>query len=141
MDVSYRVRRTILSVGEIIYDYLTGSEKFGAVAKKLFPIIAEEGATLPYVCYRRTATGQDPVKGHVGGADRCQVTFVCYANTYDDSVDMVETLRELLEDGQWSHTFEDGQTLRVRCSRVVDSDEGYDDDAYAQTLGVEFRIN
>lgn len=124
----------------MVYEILSGDAGVSALANKVYPVISEEGASLPYVCYRRAAFEDKPVKT-LSGADTVGVEVFCYGRTYAESIALAEAVRAAL-DGV-SYTYEsDGQPVLVaRSIRLAESEEGWDADAYFQILTFEMKLN
>lgn len=118
---------TCLAVGKILEQDATIAT-FGAA---IFPVIAEKGATLPYIEYRRTGHEASPTKS--GNADAATVEVVCYAQDYTGSVRMAEAVRAALDGAQYTST-----DLAMRSSLFIGGEEYWTDDAYAQRM--EFRV-
>ncbi len=129
-----------LSAGLLLYDLLKDSQELRqAGCKKVFPVVSEAGAELPYICYRRGSTDWRAVKDG-SPANTTTMEIGCFANTYAESVHLAEVVRELLDGTQVTYT--DGtDTLRARSIALVDSEESWQDDAYMQMLNFEFKIN
>lgn len=129
-----------LSAGLLLYDLLKDSEELKqAGCKKVFPVVSEAGAELPYICYRRGATDWREVKDG-SAANTTTMEIGCFASTYAASVHLAEIVRELLDGTQVTYT--DGNaTLRARSIALVDSEESWQDDAYVQMLNFEFKLN
>ena len=124
---------TSLSVGNIVYELLSGDTNVMAIAKKVFPVVTDK-AELPYVAYRRASLNQVPVKtGH--GADSVVIEVHCYAATYSESVELAEAVRAVLDHAQAE---KDGLTLRS-CT-LADAVELWQDDAYVQALSFTLRV-
>lgn len=125
---------TSLSAGNIVRKLLLDSKAVTAITRKIFPI-ATDKAVLPYVLYRRTALQHDPTKAGAPGADTVEVEVVAYAATYAQSVGLAEAVRSALDYAQGS-----GGSLSLRSCTLVDSAEGWEDDAFAQQLIFQLRI-
>ena len=130
-----RSELTSLSAGLLIYEWLTTDEAVMAIANKVFPVISEEGAQLPYICYRRASQESTLIKGVAPGPDAVSVEIVCYAANYPQSVALAEAVRKAMEGYQYDYQDGEGNTLLVAKSCVLsDAEEGWADDAYAQNL-------
>lgn len=101
---------------------------------KVFPIVIDK-ATLPYILYRRAALEHNPSKAGQPGADTVRIEVVCYTAKYVDGVELAEAVRETLDYAQGE---KDG--LRVRSCILVDSEEGYEDDAFVQHLDFNVKL-
>lgn len=90
--------------------------------------------SLPYIVYRRVAAKSNPVKGQ-GSADKATVEVTIWAETVMESVDLAEKVLDAL-DGKDYYA---GEPACRRCL-LVDSDEGWEADAYCQRLVFEMAI-
>lgn len=125
---------TSLSAGNIVRKLLLDSEAVTAVTRKVFPI-ATDKAELPYILYRRSALQHDPTKAGAPGADTVEVEVMAYAATYAQSIGLAEAVRSALDYAQGT----DG-SLRLRSCTLVDSQEGWENDAFVQQLIFQIRI-
>lgn len=126
--------KTSLSAGAVIRDLLMKSEAVMQRTNKIFPI-ATDSATLPYILYRRAALEHNPTKAGQPGADTVRMEVVCYTAKYADGVELAEAVRETLDYAQGE---KDG--LAMRSCVLVDSEEGYEDDAFVQHLDFNVKI-
>jgi len=134
---------TSLSAGLLIRDLLVNDAGVAAITDKIFPVVAEDGVALPYICYRRGAFDGAVVKTP-GAADTCTVEVMCYAATYAGSIALAEAVRAAMDNAQATYTSgEDAsaETLVARSIRLADSEEAWADDAYAQSMTFLVRIN
>lgn len=130
---------TSLSAGLLIYDILHSDSGVAAITSKVYPVVAEQGATLPYVCYRRGGMVQDAAKNRPG-ADTCQIEVVCFASSYAGSIQLAEAVRAAMDNAQASYTASN-ETLTARSIMLIDSAEDWADDAFAQQLVFAVKIN
>ena len=139
---------TSLSAGLLIWEILSQSAGVSAVSSKVYPIVSEADAKLPYICYRRAGLQVRPVKG-APGADSATIEVLCYAQTYKHSVRMAEAVREALDGVQAEIELDadeeegegDGAILAARSIVLSDASEGWSDDAYFQSLTFVININ
>jgi len=132
---------TSLSVGLLVRDLLISDERVAALATKVYPVVAEENAQLPYVCYRRANYDRQPAKGPGQGADTVALEMLCYGRTYAESIDLAEAVRACLDHQSAAYEDEDGHRLVARSIDLEGSEEGWSDDAYAQSLVFTVRVN
>lgn len=125
---------TSLSAGGIIRDMLMADPEVAKRTNKVFPI-ATDKAVLPYILYRRAALAHDPTKAGMPGADTVQMEVVCYAAKYIEGVELAEAVRAALD-------YKAGAkgSLRMRSCTLADSEEGYEDDAFVQSLTFNVKI-
>ncbi len=127
---------TSLSAGAIIRSLLLADEAVASRADKVFPVAIDTSAELPYVLYRRTALEQQPQKSGRPGSDTVVIEVGCYTAGYAEGVELAEAVRAALD----SATGE-AAGLRLRACTLVDSDEGWEDDAYVQRLVFNVKIS
>lgn len=131
---------TSLSAGLLVNQILSGDAGLLTITSRIFHVIAEQGASLPYVCYRRASLDDVAVKG-AAGADMCAIEIDCYASTYAGSIELAEAVRAALDNVQGTYTDNSGRKLIARSIRLTDSEEGWADDSYFQSLIFTVRIN
>lgn len=131
--------KSIISIGELIYSMLTSNAEIMATANKIFPVIAEDAANLPYICYKRTALSQDTTKTKPG-AYSASVQFWCYAEDYHQSIVMAEALRKALDGQRYTYVDGDGNALHARSIVLSDTEESWADGAYSQVLVFQFKV-
>lgn len=133
---------TSLSVGLLIQDLLSSDETVSGMVTRIFPVIAEINAKLPYVCFGRTGTDRELVKGPGSGADMVTVECRCYAATYAQSIELAEAVRACLDHVQATYQSPDANgTLVARSIDLIGSEEAWEDDAFGQSLVFNVRIN
>lgn len=131
---------TSLSAGLLIYDLLSTDEGVMAIATKVFPVISEAGAKLPYICYRRGSNDDRAVKT-LSGADTATIEVLCYSADYAESVQMAEAVRKAADGVQYRYDAPGGESLVARSIQMTDAEEGWQDDAYIQSLIFTVKIN
>ena len=124
---------TSLSVGNIVYELLSGNADVMAIARKVFPVVTDK-AELPYVAYRRATLTQATVKSGQG-ADSVVMEIHCYAATYSESVELAEAVRAALDHQQATK-----EGLTMRSCTLTDAVELWQDDAYVQALSFTLRV-
>lgn len=130
------VRPTSLSAGAVIRSLLLADAAVARLARKVFPVSTDTPAELPYVLYQRTALEPTPQKSGRPGDDAVLIDVYCFAATYAESVELAEAVRGALD-------FATGETdgLRLRACHLVDSDEGWQDDAFVQRLVFNAKLS
>ena len=128
------VCKTSLSAGSIIRELLLKDPEVSKRTKKIFPV-ATDTAVLPYILYRRASMEQRPTKGGYPGADAVVIEIVCYTETYVEGIELEEAVRAEIEIVQ-----EKKVDFFERSCMLIDSEEGYDNDAFAQQLIFNIKI-
>lgn len=119
--------KTTVRIGEAIYSILKPLER-------VYPIIADEGTTFPFIVYRRaTGYSQSTKDGIYSVTATIEVKVA--ADDYPTSVEWADKVIKAMEGAKG--TIKDYKIINIR---MVDSDENYTENAFVQTLrfSVEF---
>lgn len=129
---------TGISIAKHIYARLTASEPLRAlIGMRLYPVAADQGTTMPYVIYYRTALATEYTYD-CAGPDTVTVSFRIVAGGYQAATEIAEQIRTALEGVRSAYG-----DFEVRDAEVVNSVDAYDVDidAYVLTLDMRFRTN
>lgn len=129
--------KTSLSAGLLIRDVLTQNSGVGALTNRVFPVVSEADATLPYIQYRRVGFTEETSKANarLQGAETSIIEVNCFAGTYAGSVDLAERVRNALDCTQHS-----SNGLFARSIVLTDAEEAWEDDAYIQVLTFQIKV-
>ena len=120
-----------LSVNKYIYNILINDEIIkGIVDKKIYPLVAEESTTFPFVIFKKNNVNTEYSKD---GSVRDSVSFsvTAIAVDYITTVDIAERVRELLECKRSDYF------SKITLEGVI---EDYVDNAYVQELTFTAKI-
>ena len=124
-------RETALSANKYIYKILTEDETLSGLTKgQIYPVIAEENVTYPFVIFSKTDAYANYTKD-ILAYDSATVQVALAAVNYFQTVDIAERVRLLLE-GRRDSYFANVQFVSVT--------EDYVEDAYTQTLEFNCQI-
>lgn len=126
-----------IKIGKLIYARLTQDQTLTALIgeNKVFPIVAENETTFPFVTYVRT--GISPATFTKDGRFEDSVTFqvsVC-SDSYNESLDVADKVRELLEVGRISSS-----DLAMIDTYMIGITEMYDSNTYIQQLQFTTKV-
>lgn len=86
--------KTIISVGSAIRTILSGNKDLmKRVKNQLYPIIAPEGTTFPFITYRRNSNEMGTKDGQF---DNGVVSILIASDKYEDGVEIAETVKDTL---------------------------------------------
>lgn len=122
--------KTTLSVGADVRRILLADADVAGITRKVFPVIIDK-AVLPYVLYRRDSLENVPTKAEAPGLDTAHLQIVCFAASYEQSVQLAEAVR---------HALDGVRSGIIRVCALVDSEELWQDDAYMQQLDFIIKI-
>lgn len=128
------MQKTSISIGEAVNDLLTSDRALVSAVTKIFPVVTDK-AELPYIAYRRARTEQVSVKGYRTGAETVAVQVNCYAASYEQSINIAEAVRQILDGIQY-----DKDGIVVRSSLMSGSEEAWENDAFVQKLTFELKV-
>ena len=117
---------TAVSVGQKVYELLTSNEELmrNIDVNNIFPLIAEEGATFPFIVFRRNGITPTYAKNELANETVSLTVFIC-SKSYADCVKLAEIVRGIMElhkDSYFNLITFDGIT------------EDFVDDSYIQEL-------
>lgn len=132
---------TSLSAGYAVAEVLRTA--LGGRVTGIFPVYAPNDVKAPFVTYARTGSNGTPVKSKTA-FDVTTLSLYVYSPDYGESVELMEEVRYAIENKSIHYVDDDDSSIemRVDCSRVIDSDEGFSSDGYyAQSITIECKIN
>lgn len=121
--------KNTLRIGEAIYFIL---KEF----KNVYPIVADEGTTFPFMIYRRssgyTASTKDNIWSSVANID-----IMIAAQSYEESIELADKVLVQLESIRGNVV-----GYNILCIRLIDSNESYIENSFIQELKftVEFML-
>lgn len=126
-----------LLIGKTIYNILSANAELTAmVGSKIYPLIAEQSTTYPFVIYYRENISVNRVSKDGYGEDEVNFTVVCVSDNYSQSVDIANTVRKALEKQKIN-----GQDITINNSYLTSVDESWNDNAYVQRLNFKCTVN
>ena len=113
---------------DIITALKSNSELTKLIGNRVYPLIADEGTTFPFVVYRRTALSPDDSKDE--GVNATTVEIVAISDKYGDSVKVADHIYTTLT----RYTSD-----RISDIRVTTAYEQWTDNAFLQTIQAEIN--
>ena len=127
---------TSLNIGKVIKEILYRDEALNNLVKnQVFPLIAEENTTFPFIVYRRNSIRKASTKDYVND-EIASVDVVVASDKYSQSVEIAERVRFILERGEY-----DGENFSVYNITISNASEQYMQNTYIQTLTFDIEIN
>lgn len=123
---------TGISINKHIYSILSQDDKLKEmVGNKIYPLIAEESTTFPFIIFKRTNINTEYSKDGVV-QDTVDINIGIAAINYNQTIEISERCRELLE------LTRNGYFKRITLTSVY---EDYVDDTYTQELTFNCILN
>lgn len=127
---------TSLNIGKVIKDILYQDDTLNNLVKnQVFPLIAEENTTFPFIVYRRNSIRKASTKDYVND-EIASVDVVVACDKYAQSVEIAERVRFILERGEY-----EGENFSVDNITLSNASEQYLQNTYIQTLTFDIEIN
>ena len=125
-------------IGKLIYERLSSSPELKKyIANKIFPLIAEQETTFPYVAFSKDSITPSYTKGG-NFEDTVSVQIIVASTDYLESLNIANIVRKIFECRLYSC-----DELQITESRLSSVSEAYDDNANAfiQRLIFNFKIS
>ena len=127
---------TSLNIGKVIKDILYQDEALNNLVKnQVFPLIAEENTTFPFIVYRRNSIRKASTKDYVND-EIASVDVVVASDKYSQSIEIAERVRFVLEHGGY-----EGENFSVDNITLSNASEQYMQNTYIQSLTFDIEIN
>lgn len=127
---------TSINIGKVIKDILYQDETLNNLVKnQVFPLIAEENTTFPFIVYRRNSIRKASTKDYVND-EIASVDVVIATDKYAQSVEIAERVRFILERGEY-----EGENFSVDNITLSNASEQYMQNTCIQTLTFDIEIN
>jgi hypothetical protein len=124
----------VTETGAAVYDILVSDAGVsGIVGNRIFPLVAKNATTFPFIAYRRSSVSTGNTKD---GPYRYGVVIdvACVGNDYKQGVDMADAVMNALQDKRFAR-------YDIDSVRLGNASEDYPDDAFVQTLEFLISIN
>lgn len=122
-----------ISIGKAIKSLLVSGLSKTDVKNKIYPLIADEGTTFPFIIYRRNSITPESDKDYTN--DSVYIQIMIAANNYAESVDLAEKVRTSL-----IHKNGTIQTIPVEDITLEDGSEEFIDNTFVQNLIFKITI-
>lgn len=122
---------TAISINKYIYNILINDEIIkGYVGNKIYPMVAEETTTYPFIIYKKNSLTTEYTKdGRT--TDIADISITIVATDYTTTVDVMERVREL---------FENKRSEYFKEVRLISNVDEYIDNAYIQEITFSIKI-
>ena len=119
-------------IGKTIFKLLSASAELKKyVDKKIYPLIADDGVTYPFIIYYRTSIRNIVCKdGYY--EDEVGFSILVVSNSYIESLEIANIVRSIFEKNKLTDTI-------YNC-KVEDIDEDYNNNAYIQEIDFTCKV-
>lgn len=117
-----------LAIGKAIKSILGGIEK-------VYPLVADEGTTFPFVVYRRSALTPSSTKDRYNHKESAIVEIIVASNSYPEGINLAEYVKDKMENTRG--IFND---VNVGEITLISADEDYLEDTFIQKMNFNIEI-
>ena len=119
-----------LNIGKAIYTILQTSID---IDKKIYPLIADEGTTFPFLIYKRTGLTPESTKDNTN--ENVSVEINIASSNYSESIDLAIKVRKALEHKKGTYS-----DIAIEDIVIDDATEDYIEDTFIQTLTFKIEL-
>lgn len=119
-----------LNIGKAIYTILQTSID---IDKKIYPLIADEGTTFPFIIYKRTGLTPESTKDNTN--ENVSVEINIASSNYSESIDLAIKVRKTLEHKKGTYS-----DIAIEDIVIDDATEDYIEDTFIQTLTFKIEL-
>lgn len=119
-----------LNIGKAIYTILQTSID---IDKKIYPLIADEGTTFPFIIYKRTGLTPESTKDNTN--ENVSVEINIASSNYSESIDLAIKVRKALEHKKGTYS-----DIAIEDIVIDDATEDYIEDSFIQTLTFKIEL-
>lgn len=119
-----------LNIGKAIYTILQTSID---IDKKIYPLIADEGTTFPFIIYKRTGLTPESTKDNTN--ENVSVEINIASSNYSESIDLAIKVRKALEHKKGTYS-----DIVIEDIVIDDATEDYIEDTFIQTLTFKIEL-
>lgn len=126
-----------LLIGKVIYKMLSQDSVLqGLVGDKIYPIVAENSTTFPYIVYFRTAIQNLGITKDGYIEDLCNYSIIVVSNDYEQSLEIANNVRRVMQGLKI-----DAEFITIYNNKLISAEENYSDDAFVQRLNFECKVS
>lgn len=119
-----------LQIGKAIYAILSDEG-----ITKVFPLVADEGTTFPFVVYRRISLTPASTKDRFNYRELATVEILVASSDYNSGISLAIQIKELLEKTRGTYN-----GIKIGDVVVTGASEDYIDDTFIQKLTLNIEI-
>lgn len=121
-----------LYIGGFVYNKLTNIEQTGT---RCYPLIAENSTNFPFIIYKRDSLERDSLTKDGYGDDNVTVTITVVAESYKESIDIAQQVRQLLTVNSYNYNM-----MKIT-SNLTSAYEYFEDNSYIQSLTFTMSVS
>lgn len=120
-----------LQIGKAIYTILSDNN-----IKKVYPLIADQGTTYPFIVYKRRSLEAADTKDRFNYQEIAVVDIIIAAEKYDESIELAEKVKNILEHKRGTYN-----NISIDDIFLIDADEDFlEPNIFIQKITIKILI-
>lgn len=103
--------------------------------EKVYPLVADEGTTFPFVVYRRSSLVPSSTKDRYNYQEKSTIEIAIASDNYSEGIELAEKIKTILEHKRGTYN-----DIKIGDITLVDADEDYIENTFIQRLVFEINI-
>ena len=105
-----------LQIGKAIYAILANNK-----IQKVYPLVADEGTTFPFIVYRRTGLKPASTKDRYNYKEMASMEIIVASDNYSESIQLAEQVKDILEHTRG--TYNNIKVGEIRAQQIFSVDD------------------
>lgn len=124
-------------IGKVIYQRLSNNETIkGILGDKIFPLVADNNTTFPFIVYKRTNVIVDDVTKDGFNEDTVSFEVIVVTNNHEESLNLANEVRKELEKKRILHP-----SMILHNCMLAGVSEEYSSDSFVQKITFTAQVN
>lgn len=127
----------MIQIGKAVYQILSNDTKVKEmVVNKIYPLIANQGTTFPFIVYKRTGIEPLTSKDKFICNEITSVDVIIASDRYDESIELAELVQDALNGKRGTYS-----GINIIDINLISADEDYIEDTFIQNLTFNIKTN
>lgn len=127
----------MIQIGKAVYQILSNDAKVKEmVGNKIYPLIANQGTTYPFIIYKRTSIEPLTSKDRFICSEITSVDVIIASDRYDESIELAELVQDALNGKSGIYS-----GINIIDINLISADEDYIEDTFIQNLTFNIKTN
>lgn len=127
----------MIQIGKAVYQILSNDTKVKEmVENKIYPLIANQGTTYPFIVYKRTGIEPLTSKDKFICNEITSVDVIIASDRYDESIELAELVQDALNGKRGTYS-----GINIIDINLISADEDYIEDTFIQNLTFNIKTN
>lgn len=127
----------MIQIGKAVYQILSNDTKVKEmVGNKIYPLIANQGTTFPFIVYKRTGIEPLTSKDKFICNEITSVDVIIASDRYDESIELAELVQDALNGKRGTYS-----GINIIDINLISADEDYIEDTFIQNLTFNIKTN